>query len=512
MKISRQNLEDVSHLVFDGFLSEDVFISDTYFTMRTLTTEERLELSDKYKYLPKAYNLSLIIELLSCSIYKVGGIKIEQKVAVRFLSKCQSFLCLYLYELYNKLDARVSSSQKCIDYFIESKESKYFWGLFKLTHQQRNFDTLKHINQFQYYWVVMNSYKDMLDGEKREWSRTEYMTSTICAFVNPQAYRKAKNKMNVSDRFAEYEDKLVFRKKMLEEIEKLEEIEIEDEDEATTENGLVSADRHVFDQLKKKDDETKEQYADRVNDLMMQQISGKVIDEYDEQVRKDETDLLRKLLLEKRVRTEVIRGIRENRTNEDAARAGLSPEGILREEEAIIGADEQLDIIDESIKKKGFYHDHVSYLDIVEEKAFTSIPKNEKEAVFDEVMTMALDIKAATKVFLNDLYKDDKKEGNGTEGQDKGQQPIETHARLAKTDRQGLEPLEDAKLAAEKASKMNIGETINKPDLLDTKKQENDEKVKRYYEALDRRNMVIKPKEEKQPEAEAETDVDELHA
>ena len=460
MKISKQNLKDVSQLIFDGFLSDDLFFFNTYFTLRTIRTDERESLLSRYKYLSKSENFFIIIDLLTISIESIGGIKIiDKKRLHEKLLKMPSFLIMILYKKYDSIENKINSLIKIIEYYLQTDESKYFWRLFKNTNRVINFNEFKKINNFQYYWIVLNSHDDLFEEEKREWAKIEYMTNSICAFVNPSSYRRVKSSMNISEKISkEYDSKLKSRTDALLRLEKSRkgEINIDEYEE------FVSSDLKIFSQLRKKESETKEEYTRRIEEMMIEQMKGNVVDDHDKQVRLYEINLLKKLLIEKRVKTEVMRNIRNKKKfveTEDMNK--ISEDGIFREEVSVLGDSFQFD---NQLKDLGFYHNNVSYLEIINEKAFSSIPKEEKERAFKSVMECGIDVEKATETFLKNLYKDNKKTTEKSEDKtsfDKatiGEQVKNLKVDLTESDTfdEKLNVNENVKNAAKSASKMNI--------------------------------------------------------
>lgn len=490
MKISKQNLKDISQLIFDGYLSSDVFLENTYITIRTLKTYEREKLFTKYKHLSKSQNLFIIIELLSISIKSIGGIEFNDKEKFyQTLLKTPSFFIMFMYRHYNKIEDKIDSLIKIIDFYVESTESKYYWNLFKNTQRTVDFNMIRQLNQFQYYWIVLSSFRETLETEKREWSKIEYMTNSICAFTNPKAYRRVKGRMNISETLnPEYESKLDFRNRVLARLERSGKEEISVHESEMIGENVVSQDQKVFDQLRRKEEETKEEYADRINEMMKEQIKGKVTDEHDEQVRLYEVNLFKKLLIEKRVKVEVAKKIREQRkfSQTEDLNQMIGQDEILKEEITVIGDDKDLEELDIQVKEKGYYHNGVSYLEIVNERAFSSIPKEEKEKAFKIIMEAEIDIEKATETFLKNLYKDD------TKNNEKAKVVIDQtdNIDVGLKEEDTLESCE-VKNAAEVASKMDIVINSGK-DLVTEKKVQNKKKLERYHNALDRRNSFLK--------------------
>jgi hypothetical protein len=61
MKLTKCHIKDISNLIFQGYLTCDVFLLDSYITIRSLTTKEREEIIEKYKYLSQIYNFQIVV-------------------------------------------------------------------------------------------------------------------------------------------------------------------------------------------------------------------------------------------------------------------------------------------------------------------------------------------------------------------------------------------------------------------------------------------------------------------
>jgi hypothetical protein len=494
MKMKKCHLDDISNLIFQGYLTTDIFIKDTFFVIKSLTTEEREEISLRFKYLSKSYNFYLILELLSYSVQVVGGFKVDRKTVKRFLLDCRSIIPIFLFEHYNEIEKRIDECSKFIDYYIDTNESKYYWGIFKNTSRDINFQQIKHVNQFQYYWIVSNSIKDKFEEEKRLWSKTEHMTNTICAFVNPKAYSKMKSKMSITDQLNVNDNK-----EILQILETTGEVEVEEQKEKTPE-GLVDTSQKVFNDIKRNSGESEEDHKKRVNELMKRQCSGEVIDDHDKIVRDFEVNILKANILKKRKETEIYRYIKATKKNQEDNVQVMTEDGILKESSSYLGNDEEVDKLDEELKSKGYFHDGISYHEIFSQRGFCSIPKVEKQKVFDEMMSLKLDIKNEADLFLKNLYSD-----NNSQEANKTNQIVDPIGNMDLQNKMSLQSSNEStnddqtsfKNAAQKAANMNV--SVQEKDLIKEKSREEKEKKYRIQKMLEVRNQVLKV-EEKQSE------------
>jgi hypothetical protein len=228
-------------------------------------------------------------------------------------------------------------------------------------------------------------------------------------------------------------------------------------------------------------------------------------------VRNYELNLLHRLLLAKRVKIETARYVKAKYRSDE------------RENVEYLGGDRVFEL-DEEAKAKGFYQDGVSYLDIVSEKAFVSIPKNEKEQVFKDVMALELNLEKSAEVFLKNLYGDNYKDHNFDQ-LEAAEQPIQIKTRNPITpeiksaskvpndpsdkldvglkQETDLEPIE-VRNAAEKAAKMTIN--AGNKDLLKQKMVQGKNKMQRFQKAMDRRDSANGVKK-----TNSEPDVDQMY-
>jgi hypothetical protein len=369
MKKSDKVFEDVYSLIMEGYVSHTFEFYTTIVTMRSLKKNERLELSEKYKFLPKIYNFNLMIEIVSASLCKICGNKIEFAKTLKYVSKFRPSIIVELYEQYEQLEIRVNSAINKIDEFVKDSYSRNLWNIFQGA--TYNIEFIHNMNDVQFYWIIINKQTDLIENEKRSWHKFEYMTSYVCAFTNPKAYNKVKGTMSVSKKFDTDNE------------------EFDENGEEKTSEGLVDLGANIANQFKRKEGETKQQYADRVNQVMIDEVSGKKLDDHDLAIINYLKRALKKNLLKKRTEVEIARYFKAKRTEVDEEE---NLNVTLSKAEIIVGDDETNEKIVNSSKQAGFYHENVSYEDIINDKAFSELKIDVKKLVFDETMNEKIDI------------------------------------------------------------------------------------------------------------------------
>lgn len=468
-KVTKHDLEILSDLIFDSYVEQEFDILDYHFVLRSLTTKEREDISRRYRHLSSKYNIKIILEMLTYSIQYINGLTFDRIKHGYFVYRFNSKLLLKIYEEYRKLDTIVEESSKFIDYYIESKESRNMWSVFKTCSRIQDTFSIRNLNQYQYYWIIMNVLKDSLEDEKKSWSKVEYMTNAICAFINPKAFKKAKSQMGIVEQLEQQEDKT--KQHIVEELE-------------TGKKQVVIETNDVFSSMERQNEESDEDYEYRVNILMEKTLKGELVDEHDRLVRESEIKFLKKFLREKRIQVLVEREIH--------ARRGITFDST----EAL--ENEALRIQLEEDKEKGFFHDDFSYLEIIKMKDFAAVSIKEKQQAFEEVMSEEIDIETEVNHFLKSLSGQD----SNVEGEENKEKTDELSSMVnlnddaseTRTDSEcEEEPLN--KSSAEKAANMSVD--IKSVDLL----KQRQERLRRATRALDIRNKVLKleqPKKEEQ--------------
>lgn len=455
-KVTKQDFELLSDLVFKSFITREFEIANHHFVLRSLTTKEREDIPRKYKYLSNNYNIMLVLDILCNSIMFIDGLDFEKQKHESILRKFNSKLIFKLYEVYQTIDAEILESSRFIDYFLETKESRNMWAVFKTCSRIDNPFAIRMLNQYQFYWILTNVYKDAFEVEKKSWSKVEYMTNSICSFINPKGFKKAKTGTGIVEQLEQREDKE--KKIVAEEIE----------------SGIVQEvveSNDVFSSMERQQEESDEQYEARINILMEKTLNGELVDEHDTLVRESEIKALKEYLREKRKQVLVERELYTRR-------------GIEFSDMSII-ENEAMQIQLEEDKLKGFFHDNFSYLEIIKMKDFAAVTKKEKEKAFDEVMSEEIDIESEIDSFLkslsgqsnNDYKVLDKTEHNTIDEQ----HDVATQGETDQSD----ELVTLTRNAAEQAAKMNVD--IKGVDLIEQRR----EKIRRATSAINRRNIKL---------------------
>ena len=460
-RVTKDDLELISNLIFESYIEKEFEFQKTYITFRTLKLEERESIARRYKHASSHHNLDMILDVLSYSIIYVNGIGVPVENLRFSLSRLDSRVVFIFYKFYQELDESISRASRYIDYYLETKRSRTNWYVFKTCARLIDFFSLRKMNQFQFYWVVVNYHKDTLEEEKREWGRFEYMTNSVCAFVNPKAYQKSKNKMGIVEQLEQHEDK---EKQVV--AEQLERGEDEEQPEVTQE------DDNVFSSMEKLHNETQEEYEARVNILIQKHLSGELVDDHDKMVREDEFLFFRKFLLEKKKKVLVERELYKRR--------GMRFESTILDNEASRRALEE-------DKKKGFFHDDISYLDVVCLKDFAAIPTKEKQRVFDDIMKEQINVEEEVDRFLKGLSGQVKRDVLEDLELGEGSSRVEVldDDRVTSSDSRDVEE-GMVKNAAEKAASMDI--SVDSVDLM----KQQQEKTKKIESFLERRKRLLR--------------------
>jgi len=371
-KLTKDEIYSLANFMKQGFMTHDVCFFDTYLTFKSLTKFDREVIHSKYKYLSSKFNMILVLDILSKTIYKIGGIVLEEKKVRKVLSNSSSKIMTQFYEHYSEAEKQFDSLLEKIEDFSKTSESRNLWQISKAN--------LADLNEHQNFWALLNVSKDKLEHAKFEWSKVEYMTNSICAFLNPKEFKRLKEQMNITDKFED---------------EELIEEEFEGKD-SDIEKGAVDLNKQVVNQLVRKEGESKQDYFDRVSASMIEMNKGKVLDEHDQKVRDYEFSVLRKMLLERKIKSETTALFRKAQeySKVENMNLALSSDGIYHEEASTIGEESFDQKVAAEVKSEGFFHEGISYADIVRDKFFGSIPKDEKIRYFEAVMAEKLDIES----------------------------------------------------------------------------------------------------------------------
>jgi len=460
--ITKTDLELMSNLVFDSCITQELEFSGVHFLFSTLSTEVRRAIETKFRYKSNKQNISLVVKILANSIIAIDGEEVAKDELEFSLWRLNSKIILKFYEFYRQLDEKVSSISKYIDYYLETKESRSNWTVFKVCSRSNDLFFIRKLNQYQYYWIVMNVFKDQIEEEKRQWSRTEYMTNSICAYVNPKAYRKSKGEKSITDQFEQYEDKQ--KKDIVDKIEKGEKIvEVQQENQQQVHTAFTS--------WTKMSNETEEQHAARLEEMMKVSLSGEDSDNFDKIIREECMNSLYKNLIDRRKKILI--------EKEAFKKRNLSTD---------VFENEQTKKEDEELKKKGYYCEGISYLEIINRKEYMILSKKYKLQTFEKAMTEKLDIEKDVENFLKSLSKlpniieDDVEHQNDLDvGETKEPAVIGASHNEADSSNKAQSIYRNA---AERAASMKIH--VEPVNLLDQKKEKNN----RISDALEaRKNM-----------------------
>ena len=451
--VNKHDLSILSDLVFDSYASKELEFQGVHFVIRTLTTEEREDIARRYQYVSAKFNINLVLEILSNAILFINGYVFKKNEHAYLLNKLNSRLVLHLYSFYQKLDEELTESSKFIDYYIETKESRNLWLIFKKCSRITEPFSIRKINQYRFYWIVMNSYKDSFEEEKKTWSKVEYMTNSICAFVNPKGFRKSRGQMGVVDQLERNEDKT---KQLI--VEQLE-------------GGVaVVKDNDIFSTLERLPDENKTDHEARVNIMLEKTLRGEIIDDYDKLVRQSEIKGFKNVLRNERKRILVEKELAKQR-------------GFKFDRSEVLTND-SIKIKTEQDKKLGYFFEEHSYLDIVRLKDFAAMTKDEKKIAFDEVMIEVIDVQKEVDDYLKVLSEQTKGHGNAPE-------PVT----MAQGDDNAIGPKTDSNLdvvktTAERVAKMNVN--VKGADLMKLRQG----KINRINTVLNQRKSTIKPNDD----------------
>jgi len=466
--VTKHDFEVLSNLIFDSYLTREVELYGCHFVLRTLTTEERDQISREYKRLSSKYNMRLIIEVLERAIVYVNGYKFDRFRNGYLVGLLKSSLVFELYKEYQKMNEVINESSRFIDYYVETRDSRNLWLVFKTCSRIAEPFSIRKLNQYQYYWIVLNCIKDYSESEKREWMKVEYSTNSICAFVNPKAYRKSKDKMGIVEQLDKDEDGVRREVELLEKGEKTVEVESND----------------VFSSLARMANESTDEHEARVNILMEKTLKGEIVDEHDRLVRNNEIETFKKFLREKRKQVLVEREVFKRRGIKFDSTEALE--------------NESLRVQMEEDRKKGFFHDEFSYLEIVRMKDFAAVSKIEKEKAFDEVMSENIEIDNEVNIFLKDLSSG--KESLVDEEQNKDNQPPVTMDNYvddvleALSDSSNNVEVDSNKSVAQMAASMDV--SVEGVDLMKQRRM----KMKRINDAMSARGSVKSEKKVIEPD------------
>jgi len=281
---------DIRLLVFEGCLKETIKFRDFSVVIRTLGPAEENFVIEMYQCLPKEYNLLSAVDTLQYAVYSINGccISDEFRALIRDWPKQ---IIIKLFEEYLKLVERSRQAFSLIEEFITTDESKLRWSVVRSTKTNLNSAVItgnpnfekRGLTQIQQLWVYLHQQEDAVAKNKLDWTRVEYMTDSICSFINPKAMRQVQNQKKLQQ---EEEMKRQHR-------EEMKQIQNKSEEKVMIDN---TAD-DLFDAIKKRPNEPAHVYAERVQKSVMNTLKE---DDHDRLIREyEEFEFYRRLRIKK---------------------------------------------------------------------------------------------------------------------------------------------------------------------------------------------------------------------
>ncbi len=390
MEITKKDFEDISTIIFDSFLTKDVFLLDTYFTIRNVSRYESDEISQKYKY-KEGSNFYIMLDVLSLAIIKIGGLEIKDHNVVRNkLKNSNAMIVSFFYGEYIKLVKRINNFSDIMEIYIETDESTNNWSIFKNFSNHYDFSNLKTINGFQKNWILLNLEKDRVETQKGHWGRASYMTNAICAFTNGKQYKQNKNALNAMSQFEMYDRDAEENKRIAEDISLFS--EVDDEKTKLSRKGKqhTNKDNELFGDLKQRRDETKEECIKRIDKALEKRANHEVIDDHDRIVKEEGIKKLSVIIYDYRKKHEIANKIIKMKREIEG-----------EEDIEVLG-----EVVGEEKIKGEFYHNNVIYDDIMNTKGLHFVTKEEKRELFDAIMKIKFDVDKEADAYIRKVQED----------------------------------------------------------------------------------------------------------
>jgi len=395
----KNKFKDVQSLIFEGCIKETIKINnDLVVVIRTLSLAEENFVVESYENLSDNYNLLAALDTLQKSVYSINGCKITDACS-SIIKDWPRQIIIKLFDIYLRLTARAREAIKLVEDFIKTDDSRLRWSVIKSTNTSLNSVTItgnpewnaKGLSYIQQIWIYLNQQNDLLEQNKLDWSRVEYMTDSICSFVNPKAMRQIQNKKKMLKDEEEMKQKREDTQNMQKELK----------DNIMIEN---SADE-LFDSLERKSNESAKDYRDRISKSLVKAFAE---DEHDKIVREYEEYMFSKRLRiqkENARRSKILREKRkENTVIIDVPQKHDIPVGY--QQISTIGSDEDLlDVIRQEEENNPYFINGVNYSEIVEITAFSML-KN-KDKILNEI---ANESDKETEEWVNRYIEEDKKQ------------------------------------------------------------------------------------------------------
>lgn len=304
------NNKDIHSIIFDGCIKTTIKFNDFVIVIRTLYAAEENYVIETYQNLPDVYNTMAAIDTIQYAIYSINGCIIKDSDNCRkIIQEWPGQIISKIFNEYMKLISRAKKAVSQINEFVETDESKLRWSVIKATKSSLNsaaitgkseFDN-KGLTYVQQLWIFLSQQNDQVEDNKLHWSRVEYMTESICTFINPKAMDKIQNRKKL---LKEEE----FKQEQREEIKQIQQ---QSDQKLMIEN---TADE-LFDALKRKPGESAIQYTKRFQNVLTRSMKeddhDRIIREYEEyefcrQLRIKKENVRRSKLLRDKRMTEAV--------------------------------------------------------------------------------------------------------------------------------------------------------------------------------------------------------------
>lgn len=363
---------DIKDLVFDGFLKETIKFNDLVVVIRTLGVAEESQVVETYENLPNEYNLLAAADTIQYAIYSINGCKITDD-AKKLIRNWPKQIIIKIFEVYLTLASRVREATKLINEFIKTDESKLRWTVIKTTKSSLNSTAItgnqelesNGLSYIQQIWIYLHQQDDLIEHNKLDWAKVEYMTDSICTFVNPKAMQHVQSRKKLQQ-----EEQMLREKR-----DEVTKIQTDSKEKLMIEN---SADE-LFDALTRKPGESVLDYQNRVGQSVAKAFTE---DEHDKIVREYEEYQFIKQLRIKKENTRRAKILHERKmTNAIVIDVPKTPAGMIVgfHQVSTIGDD----VVDVQEIKGQWVVNNIDYSEVVQITSFIML-KN-RDQIFKEV-------------------------------------------------------------------------------------------------------------------------------
>lgn len=252
--------EDIKDIVFAGYLEQNITINNHVLTLRTLPTDLEKQIIKKSKT-----NLLVIIKTLAKAIVQVDS----EQVAVK-MEHIESLPTELIKKIYNIYKALLERSYEIIN--------KDFKAFYKTTESLQRFSALQHgyklngvLTPIQSAWI--NACSQYLENEKykRQFDLCKYMVNHItAASINPKAYSQHIRKQPQQS-----------------------------DDPEFSQDTQQDYNKDIFEQLQRKNGETKEEADKRVFEYMQDRLNNQ--DDHDKLILEATTERFKALVRKRKV-------------------------------------------------------------------------------------------------------------------------------------------------------------------------------------------------------------------